>query len=56
MNEENPAKRLGFLVSPGSNESQGGGGLKLLPGAIGLVKFRICFQLEVVLFNSVVCA
>ena len=26
---------LGVLKSPGSNESQGGGGLKLLPGAIG---------------------
>ena len=35
--KETPAKRLGFRKSPGSNESQGGGGLKLLPGAIGLI-------------------
>ena len=28
---------LAALISPGSNESQGGGGLKLLPGAIGVV-------------------
>jgi len=26
---------LRVLKSPGSNESQGGGGLELLPGAIG---------------------
>lgn len=37
--KRNPSlKRLGFRVSPGSNESQGGGGLKLLPGAIGGVE------------------
>jgi hypothetical protein len=38
-NEETPRIKviLGALKSPGSNESQGGGGLELLPGAIGVV-------------------
>jgi len=40
-------KRRGFLVSPGSNESQGGGGLKLLPGAIGLKCFRVSLSMNV---------
>lgn len=37
---ENQRLTLGALKSPGSNESQGGGGLKLLPGAIGLTVSR----------------